>query len=136
MTEEPLQRRSCLWRRLWRTAVTVLLFIVCCQQMTCTKLVRVRMCVLQAFCGAMVLISTALTFVRCAHLMFHTDNASSSFMCHDLFVNRSGLLLQSTYVTSMSFLSCHALCCDFACCRYEDDLCFGVVYPCWRVENQ
>jgi len=66
MTEQPLQRRTCLWRRLWRTAVAVLLFIVCCQQMTGTNLVRVRMYGLQVFCEAMVLISTALTFVNCA----------------------------------------------------------------------
>ncbi len=67
MTEERLQRHPCLWRCLWRTAVAVLLFIVC-QQMTCTSLVWVRVCGLQVFCGAMVLILTALTFsfVQCS----------------------------------------------------------------------
>ena len=56
-----------------------------------------------SFCGAMVLISTALTIFTCA--MFHTDNASAFFICNHLSVNRSGLVLQHTCVTSMSFLS-------------------------------
>lgn len=92
------------------------------------------MCVLHAFCEAMILISTALTFVKGAHLMFHTDNASSLFMCHDLSVNSSGLLLQDICVTLMSFVSCHALRYDLP--GVDTRMTFGVVYPCWSVENQ